>query len=104
MLGLILTLIELMCGLIFIWYFKLDLWDYEKNCCNYKGLVCLKFSVCWAILGFVSVMLFFPNVDFEKFNIKGVLFFMYLFYAIFISDVLYNLFYLFYIKYFNKCN
>lgn len=104
LLGVFLTLIEFLCGLIFLKYFKLSLWDYEKNKFNYKGLICLKFSVCWATLGFICVQCVFPYISFELFCIKEVIFIMYLFYAILFSDVLYNLFYLFYIKCFNKGN
>lgn len=99
-----LTFIELLCGLIFIKYFKLKLWNYERNSFNYKGLICLKFSVCWGILGLILIRFVFPYLDFNEFVVREVILFMYLFYVVFISDVLYNLFYLFYIKYFNKYN
>ena len=47
MLGVLLTFIELMCGLVFIKYFKMPLWDYSDNFCNYRGIICLKFSLYW---------------------------------------------------------
>lgn len=102
--GILLTLIELLCGAIFIKCFKLKLWNYEKNRFNYKGLICLKFSVCWSILGFICVKYICPYINFYEFNVKLLVLFMYVFYVVFVSDVLYKLFYLFYIKYFNKCN
>lgn len=96
-----LTLIELICGLIFIKYFKLKLWNYERNSLNYKGLICLKFSMWWGILGVICIKFLFPYIDFGGFVVREIVLFMYLFYAIFISDVLYKLFYLFYTKPFN---
>lgn len=101
-LGTLLTLIEFLCGLIFIKFFNLDLWNYDKNFLNYKGIICIKFSVCWTVLGLFFVKFIFPYISFNKFYVKGVIFFLYLFYVVLISDFLYKLFYLFYIKYFNK--
>lgn len=53
-----LTFIELLCGIIFIKKLKIQLWDYSKNFLNYKGLICVKFSVYWVILALLSFMIF----------------------------------------------
>ena len=100
----LLTFIELICGIIFIKYFKIPLWDYQKNKYNYRGLICLKFSIYWGFLGFVCIKFVFPSVNFEAFEIRKLILFMYLFYVIFVSDVMYRLFYLFYHKMFKKVN
>ena len=49
--GLILTLIELVAGLIFIKGGKVKLWDYSDRWLNYKGIICPQFSLIWTILG-----------------------------------------------------
>jgi uncharacterized membrane protein len=46
----ILTLLEFITGIIFEKYFKLKLWDYKNKKLNYKGIICLEFSVYWTIL------------------------------------------------------
>ena len=95
---LFLSLIEFICGLIFIKYFQLPLWDYSRNKFNYNGLVCLKYSLYWLLLGFLCVKCVFPYVNFDVFRVREVILFMYMFYMILICDILYKLFYLFYSK------
>ena len=99
---LLLSFIELICGIIFIKYFKLPLWDYSRNKFNYKGLVCLKYSLCWTLLGFLCLKFIFPYINIDVFCVREVILLMYLFYVILICDVLYKLFYLFYSKKLNK--
>lgn len=53
-----LTFIELMCGFIFIKGFKIPLWDYSNQFLNYKGLICLKFSLFWLMLVCLAFLLF----------------------------------------------
>ena len=94
----LLSLIELICGLIFIKYFKIPLWDYSRNKFNYRGLICFKYSVYWGLLGIICIMFVFPFIDFEFFFIREIVLFMYFFYVFLVVDVLYKLFYLFYSK------
>ena len=49
--GLSLTLIELIAGLIFIKGFKMKLWDYSDRWGNFKGLICPLFSAIWMVVG-----------------------------------------------------
>ena len=49
--GLSLTLIELIAGLIFIKGFKMKLWDYSDRWGNFKGLICPLFSAIWMAVG-----------------------------------------------------
>lgn len=45
--GIGLTLIELVAGLIFIKGFHMKLWDYSNRWLNFKGLICPLFSAIW---------------------------------------------------------
>ena len=45
--GIGLTLIELIAGLIFIKGFHMKLWDYSNQWGNFKGLICPLFSLIW---------------------------------------------------------
>ena len=49
--GLGLTLIELLAGLIFIKGFKMKLWDYSDRWGNFHGLICPLFSFIWFAAG-----------------------------------------------------
>ncbi|MCQ2815141.1 MAG: putative ABC transporter permease [Bacilli bacterium] len=49
--GILLTLLELLTGIIFLKRFNLRLWDYSKRRSNLNGLICLRYSVYWTILG-----------------------------------------------------
>lgn len=44
------TLIEYIAGVIFIQGMKVKLWDYSNEKFNFQGIICLKFSIYWAIL------------------------------------------------------
>ena len=65
------TGIELICGLIFIKKLKINLWDYSNNFLNYKGLICLKFSLYWLILAFISFFVF-NNVNIKTSNVMNL--------------------------------
>ncbi len=55
--GIILTVIELVAGLIFTKWFKLKLWDYSDRKWNFKGVICPLFSLIWTAVG--SIYFFF---------------------------------------------
>lgn len=62
--GILMTLIELVGGLIFICGMHIRLWDYSNCKFNYKGIICLEFSIIWTVLGAVFYyFLFNPIVD-----------------------------------------
>ncbi len=46
----LLSILELISGLILLKFFHLKLWDYSNYKLNYKGLICLKFSIFWGLL------------------------------------------------------
>lgn len=51
---LITTGLELVCGLAFDAqeFFKVRLWDYSGERFQFRGHICLKFSICWIVLAF----------------------------------------------------
>lgn len=64
----LLTFVELMCGLIFVKYYEIPLWDYNNEFLNYKGLICFKFSFIWGILSLVLFLFVFPYLEFIIIN------------------------------------
>lgn len=49
--GVLLTLLELLSGLIFLKRFNKRLWDYSFRKLNFKGVICIRYSLYWTILG-----------------------------------------------------
>ena len=47
---LLMTLIELIGGLISLKYFRVRLWDYSKRWLNYKGVICPLLSAIWGAI------------------------------------------------------
>ncbi len=56
----IMTLIELVGGLVAVKIFHVRLWDYSGEWMNYKGLICPKFSVFWGIICAVYYFFVYP--------------------------------------------
>lgn len=56
------TLIEYIAGVIFIRGMKVKLWDYSNEPFNYKGIICLRFSLIWAALSAVYYFLIHPRI------------------------------------------
>ena len=50
--GIIITVLELITGLLFNRQYQI--WDYRNIPLNYKGQICLPFSVAWCLLSFVA--------------------------------------------------
>lgn len=59
---LITTGLELVCGLAFdsLDFFKARLWDYSGERFQFRGHICLKFSICWIALAFSFEYLVLP--------------------------------------------
>ncbi len=53
------TSIELLTGLIF--NKKNNIWDYTEKPFNYKGQICLLYSLYWCILSYPAIMIFEKN-------------------------------------------
>ncbi|RZB37482.1 MAG: hypothetical protein SRB2_01026 [Desulfobacteraceae bacterium Eth-SRB2] len=51
---------ELISGFIAQYLFRVRLWDYSDQCFNYKGHICLKFSLYWILLAFAFEHLILP--------------------------------------------
>ena len=56
-LGIALTLIELIAGLIFVKGMKIRLWDYSRQWGNFMGLICPLFSFFWLLGAALYVLL-----------------------------------------------
>lgn len=54
------TLIEYIAGLIFIKGLKTRLWDYSDEKFNLQGIICLRFSLIWTVLGALYYFLVHP--------------------------------------------
>ncbi len=57
------TIIEYISGEIMIKRFKKKYWDYSKNKLNFKGIICLKFSIYWGILTTFTLFVIQPIID-----------------------------------------
>lgn len=51
--GVVMTVIEFVAGLVFIKGLKVKLWDYSNERFNIGGIICLKFSLIWTVLAAV---------------------------------------------------
>lgn len=58
-----LTLLELVTGLIFVKYFNVKLWDYSENKMNYKGIICFRYSLYWAVLSLLFYYYIYPVLN-----------------------------------------
>jgi len=58
--GVTLTLIEYVAGLIFIKGLKIKLWDYSSRWGNLQGIICPLFSLIWTLLGAFYVLVLNP--------------------------------------------
>ncbi len=60
--ALVMTLLEYVAGLIFIKGMNIKLWDYSNEKFNIQGIICLKFSFYWALLGAFYYFVIHPRV------------------------------------------
>ena len=58
--GVGMTLIEFIAGLIFIKWLKIKLWDYSNRKGNIMGIICPSFSLIWLIVGSLYYFLLNP--------------------------------------------
>ena len=54
--GILMTLIEYVAGVVFIKLMGIKLWDYSKNFGNIGGVICPLFSFIWTILGAIYLL------------------------------------------------
>lgn len=92
--AIIMTIIEFIAGLIFVKGMNVKLWDYSGEKFNIEGVICLKFTVIWGVLG--SVYYFTINTRVENWVdwLSAHLtfsFFIGLFFGVFLVDLCYTL-------------
>lgn len=95
------TLLELVTGLIFFYYYNVRLWDYSKQFLNYKGMICPLYSLLWGVLGVLFYFSAYPEINhvLDVFrNHLGLLFVLGFFYGVFLVDVFSSLSILYKIK------
>lgn len=88
------TLLELVTGVIFTEFYNLKLWDYSDEFLNFRGIICIKYTLFWVILAsfyflFVSKFILFI-IDFFAGHFKLYIL-VGIFYGIFIIDVFHSL-------------
>lgn len=93
LIGLCMTLIEYIAGIIFIKWMKVKLWDYSQEKFNIQGIICLRFSLIWTAIGAVYYLLldnlFCLMVSWLIDHIT-LCFFLGIFYGILIVDLVYS--------------
>ncbi|MFR2966297.1 MAG: putative ABC transporter permease [Anaerovoracaceae bacterium] len=88
------TLIEYVAGLIFIKGMKVQLWDYSGERFNVQGIICLRFSIYWAMLGAMYYFLIHPHIlDAVRWLSENITFsfFIGMFYGVFMVDLIRSL-------------
>ena len=56
------TVIEFITGVLMRNYFNKDYWDYSEVRFNYKGIICLGFSIYWMALSFFAIKIIQPFI------------------------------------------
>ena len=91
--GISVTILELIAGLIFVKGMKVKLWDYSDKPFNYQGIICLEFSIYWIILAVIYYIFIHPYIlsALEWFSSNlAFSFVLGLFFGIFLIDVTYS--------------
>jgi uncharacterized membrane protein len=95
--GIVMTLLEYIAGIIFIKGMKIKLWDYSSRKGNIQGIICPLFSLIWTLVG--ALFYFLLKTPCEKLLVwfgshaDSSLYFPFLlgiFYGIFIVDLAYS--------------
>lgn len=92
--SLVMTLMEYIAGLIFIKGMKIKLWDYSKEKFNFQGIICLRFSIYWAILGAVYYFIIHPYIQYAiSWFVQNITFSFVvgMFYGVMLVDLVYSL-------------
>lgn len=91
--GIIMTVIEYIAGLIFIKGLKVKLWDYSSKKGNIQGIVCPQFTLLWIAAGIVYYYFVHPRIlNALRWLSKNLAFsfFIGLFFGFFIVDLVYS--------------
>lgn len=92
--GIIMTAIEYVAGLVFIRGMHIKLWDYSKRRGNIQGIICPTFSLIWTVLG--ALYYFFLQPRIIKlvtwyFNNIAFTFVVGMFFGVFFVDLFYSI-------------
>ena len=93
LMGLAMTLIEYLAGLIFIHGMKVKLWDYSKEWANLQGIICPKFALFWTALAALYRFLihpFFLGAVSWLFEHFAFVFVVGMFYGVMLVDVVWS--------------
>ena len=85
-----LSLLELVSGLFLLKFFNLKLWDYSNRKLNFKGIICLRFTLYWGIFALIFYLFMYNFIDNLVLNITNNIlgiFTLGLFYGIFFIDL-----------------
>lgn len=91
--GVLMTLIEYIAGLIFIKKLNLKLWDYSEMKGNIQGIICPQFSLIWTVMGALYYFFLQPYIIrmvrwlYEN---VGFIFFLGIYFGILIVDIGYS--------------
>ena len=91
--GIMMTFIELIGGLVFLKLGDIKLWDYSNEWGNYKGIICPMFSLIWTFLSaiYYFFLAYYVNELVTWFaNNISFSFIVGIFYGIFIIDFVYS--------------
>ncbi len=94
MAALVMTLIELCGGFISVRFFSVRLWDYSGEWMNFKGLICPKFSLFWALICAAYYFLLYPalhGLAVRVIELPLLIFGVGLYAGVFLVDVCYSL-------------
>lgn len=92
--GVMMTLIEYIAGLIFIKRLHVKLWDYSNEWGNLQGIICPLFSMIWTVLGALYYFFIQPHIVRMVawyFNNIAFSFVVGMFYGVFIVDFVYSM-------------
>ena len=93
LMGLAMTVIEYLAGLIFIHGMKVKLWDYSNEWGNLQGIICPKFSLFWTALAALYRFLihpFFLGAVSWLFDHFAFVFVVGMFYGVLLVDVVWS--------------
>ena len=91
--GALMTLIELIAGLMLLRFNNVMLWDYTKRPLNYKGLICPEFSLAWTGICVAYYYILHPYIQNAVAWLEENLalsFFLGMYFGIFVVDLVYS--------------
>jgi uncharacterized membrane protein len=90
----IMTLIELVGGLIAVKYFRVRLWDYSEEWMNFQGVICPKFSLIWGLVCAIYYFLIYPfmhDIASRVIELPLMILFVGMYAGVFLVDIAHSL-------------